>query len=268
MPDTVGSAATTTPTIAPASPPPAPKPPEAPPERAATSVSETRTETSAPDWRTAIDSVDPKELLKHSKIAGILGDLAQRRAREERQKWDAELRTREEDARLRALRDHDPAQYVEEEKRLEQERAQVTQSQAAIYKDFDDSLSEMYFQLPKKDQEELAGKSFGDGFAGRRAALREFATRLARAEATTELSEASARDRAKWEKEREAAIRKELLAELNGKEPTPDTGGGTSAPGALTAEEFERNRGDATWRRANKDRINTLLASMPVPKRR
>jgi len=270
MPDSgvAEKAATTTSTEAPVSPQPASPATEAPKENAATSASETRPETGAPDWRTAIDGVDPKELLKHPKIAGTLGDLAQRRAREERQKWESEMAQRVEDARLKALRDHDPAQYVEEEKRLESERQRLAESQAAVFRDFDDSLTEMFFALPKKDQEELAGKSFGEGLAGRKAALREFATRAAKAEAIAEMQDASAKDRAKWEKEREAAIRKELLAELNGKEPAPDTGGGTSTPGALTWDEFNRNKGDRTWIKSNKERVNQLLASTPVPKRR
>lgn len=264
MPDSavaenVGTTTSTPP--APTSPQPTTPATEAPKESAANTVSETPP---APDWRTAIDSVDVKELLKHPRIAGTLGDLAQRRTREERAKWEAEVSERVEKARLDALRDNDPAQYVEEVKRLEAERQKAADSQAALFKDFDETLNEMFTTLPKRDQEELAGKTFGEGFAGRKAALKEFATRIAKAEA----ADVSSKDRAKWEKEREAAIRKELLAELNGKEPAPDTGGGAPTPGALTWDEFNRNKNDRSWRLANRERVNQLVASTPVPKRR
>jgi hypothetical protein len=34
----------------------------------------------AADWKSAIDKIDPKELLRHPRIAGIVGDAAQKRA--------------------------------------------------------------------------------------------------------------------------------------------------------------------------------------------
>ena len=259
----------TTPVTETASSPPATPAPEktaseAPPETNAASPSpQTTTEPASPAWWTALDSVDPKELLKHPKVAGTLGDLAQRRATEERKKWEADRARAEEENRLRALRDNDPFKYVEEEKRIEAESQKQAATQAQVYGDIDGMLNEMYVRLPEADQKELAGKAFGEGIAGRKAALEEFSKRLARKEVT----DVTAKERAKWEKDAREAIRKEVLAEVNGKEPAPDTGGGQSAPGALTVEEFNRNRGDAQWRRDNRARIDTLLASMPVPTR-
>ncbi|MDE2096662.1 MAG: hypothetical protein KGL39_05390 [Patescibacteria group bacterium] len=251
--------ATQAPPSAPPSPPPASSAPEAPKSDAASSSATETTTPSSPSWQTAIDSVEVRELLKHPKIAGALGDLAQRRAQQERQKWDAE----QEQRRLRDLRDADPHQYVEEQKRIEEQTAKAQQAEAGFFSAFDTQLNDMYGRLSDTDKRELAGKNFGTGMESRLAALDEFSKRLARNDA----AEIAKKDRSTWEKQARESIRKEVLAEINREEPAPDTGGGQAPPGALTAEEFERNRGDATWRRANRERINTYLASAPVRRR-
>jgi hypothetical protein len=217
-----------------------------------------------------LEDADPRELAKHPKVAGLVGDLAQRQTKRETERLREQIRTEERERieleRIEALKDVDPYQGVEEEKKYratqrerkdaaEQETARSAGQQKLTEDLFltyaDNVLGKFATELPKEVRQTLvdAGKKYegnwGDGF-------HEWLTDVVNARVDFE--------RGNWEKDSHSAIEKDVLGRVNGRAPSPGLGGGTAPGGALTQQEWSGHRSDPAWRRANKERIDTALA--------
>lgn len=233
----------------------APAPTDAPTSDATASTDAAALETQGgADWRAVLDGVDPEELLKHPKIAGRLGDLAEKRARALREQVRREVEAEMEAQRLRKLRDEDPFAFAqadrEREQQLVQQARQAEQGTAVLARVQQDLASYVTEHFPKDVVEKLAGKTYpGDYGQGMAAYIRDLT------EATRAHQEEAQR------KALEPAIRKQVLAELNGDTSPEVAAGGTAAvsSGPVTQQEWNRNKSSRAWRMANRARINAGL---------
>lgn len=187
-------------------------------------VAEPKTYTS---WREALADADPDELLKDDRIAGRIGQVADKRAREiaAKQKADDDLRRqqeadRAEEARLRALRQDNPVAYASEMERRDATADAIKEEaarQARLASDVGKSLAEyVKANYTKETYESLAGKTYeGMTYAQ---GITAYIDELNKAE--------RASLRAQWEKDELPALRKKILTELNGGEPPIDASTG------------------------------------------
>lgn len=202
-------------------------------------------------WQKLTD-LDPEELLRrHPRLAGKVGEIADRLYR--RRLMEEERRRQEEERRR--LRDEDPFKYVEMEKQREEEQQRLAQIVAEIDSNV---LGRLFAEAPEPVQRKLSGKSYLHlpPYEARVAYLRD----LLEAWREHEMTERWAQERQRLSRELREAVRKELLGEIHGREPVPDTTGGAPAGGFITQEEWERHRHDPAWRRANRERINASIA--------
>lgn len=200
---------------------PTPDAPAATPEPQASAPStegKAEPEAKAPDWREVIRGVDPKELLSDPRIGGIVGS----RLEAERRRAIQEAEARQNDERLKALRREDPEAYVKEVEAQEQQRAQAGQVVSGIHA----RVLNLVATLPDEVKAPLSGKNYpGTYDEGVFAYTRDLMEAYAAHREKTAVAKAEQR----WDKEKREAIRKEILAEINGDEPSPDTTRG-SAP--------------------------------------
>jgi hypothetical protein len=212
--------------------------------------------------RELLDSTDSDRLLKQPKLSGLLGDLAERRARAKEVEIERKVTERQEQARLRTLRDEDPYAYAQEHKRKEDEAAQAESDGAAHQRtlvtwatDINNEIGALAQTLPREIVEKLSTKKY-EGTLGQ--GIRQYMSDIIDASKEAWTTEAHA----KFTKDILPTLRKEALAKVNGGvDDIPDTGSGASAAGALNHEEWQRNGKDRAWRTANKQRINDALAN-------
>lgn len=262
-------------TAPPAAPPSAPA---APPAAEAQPIPEpaAAVPTTAPtDWEAILDTVDEKDLFSHKKLAGKIGTLAERQAkkivdeaiardRAERAAAEQERLDQAEKARMAQLRDTDPVAFAEESRKREEAEAR----KSATYSELVAIAQAEYNDLPDDLKAKFSGKNYPAGSAGVRQFLKEARAEVAAFEAgqreqslRAEFDEKLEKEVAKRLKDERPAIRKEVLAELNGGRPAPDTGATASnGTGLLTQEEFDRNRKVPGWVRANMDRVTKAMA--------
>jgi hypothetical protein len=175
-------------------------------------------------WFDAVrDAKDPTEALrllaknlprdqfeKDDVVSGLIGQIGDRRAREllARQERDAQ-----EKAKLDAAASGDL--YTLGEMTQRELQSQLASQQAAqAAGPFMDGVVAFQKNLPEAIQKEVAGKAFGVG--------------KGYAEGVAEYMEAVSEARVKLElQKRESALRKSLMAELNGDEPVPERDSGT-----------------------------------------
>jgi hypothetical protein len=226
---------------APQTPPPArgrqgraraPEPVQAPPEPPAAPsdvepAAESATdEAEQPDqsWFEAVrDAKDPTEALrllaknlprdqfeKDDVVSGLIGQIGDRRARDLLAKQE---RDAAEQRKLEAAASGDL--YTLGEMTQRELQSQLASQQAAqAAGPFMDGVVAFQKNLPEAIQKEVAGKSFGVG--------------KGYAEGVAEYMEAVSEARVKLElQKRESALRKSLMAELNGDEPVPERDSGT-----------------------------------------
>jgi hypothetical protein len=221
---------------------------EAPTESAAPAGAPTQPE----DIWQKLAELDPDELLRrHPRLAGKVGEIADRLYR--RRLMEEERRRQEEEKRR--LREEDPFRYVELEKQQEEEQQRLAQLVAEIDTNV---LGRLFAEAPEPVQRKLSGKSYLHlpPYEARVAYLKD----LLDAWREHEMTERLTQERQRLSRELREALRKELLGELNGREPAPDTTGGAPAGGFITQEEWDRHRHDPAWRRANRERINASIA--------
>ncbi len=202
-------------------------------------------------WQKLAD-LDPDELLRrHPRLAGKVGEIADRLYR--RRLMEEERRRQEEEKRR--LREEDPFKYVEMEKQQEEEQQRLARLVAEIDTNV---LYRLFAEAPEPVQKALAGKSYAhlSPYEARVAYLRDLFTAWQEHALTERLSQ----EKQRLARELREALRKEVLSEVNGREPPPDVGGGNTVSGLITQEEWERHRHDPAWRRANRQRINESLA--------
>jgi len=224
-------------------------------------VTEPKTYTS---WREALADAPPDELLQDDRIAGRIGQVADKRAREiaAKQKADDDLRRqqdadRAEEARLRALRQDNPVAYASEMERRDATADAIKEEaarQARMASDVGQSLAEyVKANYSKETYESLAGKTYEGTYAQ---GITAYIDELNKAERSAL--------RAQWEKDELPKLRKVLLTELNGGEPPIDasTGDRKASPkfnsnleastalmdGKITIQDYTRLANQNGWR--------------------
>lgn len=182
-------------------------------------------------WQDALADADPEELLKDDRIAGRIGQVADKRAREiaAEQKRSDDLRKqqdadRAETQRLRELRSDNPVAYANEMERRDASTDAIREEagrQARMAGDITGALGKYVTEnYPKAVVEALAGKTYEGSYADGVAAY------------YADLDKANhAHLRAKWEADERPALRKQILAELNGGEPSIDSSQGEPRSG-------------------------------------
>lgn len=215
-------------------------------------------------WQDALKDADPDELLKHDAIAGRIGQVADKRAREltAQQKLADDTRKqadddRAEELRLRNLRQANPVAYANEMDRKDNVHDALVEEasrQARLAADVTGELeSYVKANFSKETYESLAGKSYEGTYAQ---GVTAYIAELTKAERTNL--------RAQWEKDELPALRKKILSELNGGEPSIDaSAGGTRAgkkfnsnyeasvalqDGTITIQEYTRQAYQNGWR--------------------
>lgn len=175
----------------------------------------------------ALADADPDELLRDPRIEGRIGQVADKRARDlaRQQRADAEAE------RLRTLRKTDPLGYVNEVDRQESEADQAverTRSEQQLAERMLAPLNDhLQKTLPKEALSQLAGKQYSGSTHGE--ALMAYVDDIVSVRLEHEVSAA----RKKWEAEDRPALRKQVLAELNGGEdasPEPVSNGAVRGP--------------------------------------
>lgn len=191
-------------------------------------VAEPKTYTS---WQDALKDADPEELLRNDVIAGRVGQVADKLARKletERKAADDHNRQlaadRTEELRLRELRSDNPIAYSAEMERRDATADAIrdeTARQIRIQSDINGKLANYVTStFPKEVVDSLAGKTYEGSHAdGVVAYIAEI----------TKASEAA--QRARWEKDERPALRKQILTELNGGEPSIDSSSGGARAG-------------------------------------
>lgn len=201
------------------------------------------TPTAPPDWlaqaRAADDPVEafkilsknlPRDVLERDEvISGLVGSRADLRAKEllRQQERDALERQKRE-----AAQSNDLYTLGELTQREINERAALEQQTASG--SFMDGVVLFQSQLPEEIQRKVAGQTFGAG-KGQAAGVAEYLQFIS--EERIKLKEAELE---KEFRNRESALRKSVLTEVNGDEPVPERDGGT--PGRVrevTDEQIE-----------------------------
>ncbi|MDQ1307677.1 MAG: hypothetical protein QG671_3510 [Actinomycetota bacterium] len=230
-----------------------------------TATAPTQSPTPDVDYWKWFETVDPEEALRRSRrLAGKVGELADRQARERQARWEAEREAREKEAELKRLRDEDPFKYVERQKEIEAEQEQAKKAVETSMSAADNLLMAMWNRLPPEVQTTLANKRYeGDAATSRLAFIDDVVEQLSERKAT----ERNKKEKAAWEaeqkqllakREREVAeaARKEALGSVNGSEPTPDVGGGQPLNSLISQDEFDQNRRNPRWVSEHIDKIN------------
>jgi hypothetical protein len=178
----------------------------------------------APDWRSAWSSAAspeeafallaknlPSEILeKDERLSGFIGSRSDQRARDliRQQQREADERAKREAAANNDL-------YTLGELTQREYQQQDAQRQTADqYTPLMDVIARFQATLPEQIQRDVAGKNFGEGKTWNEGAL-EYLAYLVDQSTKLRLSE------------RESALRKSILSEVNGSEPVPEREGGT-----------------------------------------
>ena len=182
-------------------------------------------------WQDALKDADPEELLKLDAIAGRIGQVADKRARElaAQQKLADDTRRqaeadRAEETRLRNLRSENPVAYGTEMERRDASTDAIREEarrQSAMGADITGELEKyVAANYTKEVYEALANKSYSGTYAQ---GVTAYIDELNKAE--------RASLRAQWEKDELPALRKKILTELNGGEAPIDASAGGSRAG-------------------------------------
>lgn len=186
------------------------------------------------DWKAQVDGLDKQELLRHNRVAGIVGDEAQKLAVKmlsaEREKIRTELETERAEREKQELLERDPYEFRErvrteaEQNKIAAERQGLTDSaRAAALQEYDDNIMYSLFgEQPETVQQALSGKHYeGDDTAARQGYIRD----LIQTRVGHELVVA----RKRWEQDALPALRKQIAAEESGESvpvATRNTSGG------------------------------------------
>lgn len=204
-------------------------------EQAAPEVGEAEGSTSPaegepPEWFAQVrDAKDPSEALrllaknlpsdqlsKDEVLSGLIGQMGERRAR---QLIDQHERERQEQAKRDAASRGDLYSLGEltQAEILDRARAEAAQQASAP---FMDGVTLFQKDLPEEIQRQVAGRTFGAG-KGHAEGVKEYLAFIT--------EEAIKLGVAKELRQRESALRKSVISELNGEEPVPERENGTPA---------------------------------------
>lgn len=200
------------------------------------------------DWRELLNEVDPKELRKHPKFAGILGGELQRAMAQK----EAELALQEAQRKENELLAQDDGPYAKHVK--EQREAQT--HEAAAWGEFDALANERVSSLPDDLKERIAGKFYpGTPGAARRAFLNELID-LEKEAVKRELSPSAMKKAAD---EAFEAGKKVAAGEAAQSGRVPSLGRGQAEAPELDQGEWNANRKNPDWRRNNRERIQAAV---------
>lgn len=190
-----------------------------------------------------LKGLKPDEVVKlHPGMDGKVGELADRLFRtktpELQQLWQKQQEAAREEAELARLKETDPLRWAEkmaerEDRRKAQEGQQRLAAQVrdsiigeaqAVVERFAQSLPAPVLAEVAQKQARYQGQPWHQGF---QAWLGDLVESL------------RAYDRSQWEREARPAIRKEVLAEINGGKPVPELEGGRPIPGARVITDAE-----------------------------
>lgn len=216
----------------------------------AADASATPARPSVKEYLASLTPEERREALSTDWVAGHVGDLANRQARKIISDGSAAQRAE----RLETLRRVDPIAYADEMGKIgDEHKAKLAemQQQNEWAGHTTTALVEVFKEkLPPEVLDQFRGKSWdGEYHQGVASAVADM---IDAAKAQWEIQ-----FRAKYEKEDRPALRKQILAELNGTEPTPEPSRGTERrtrpgnlaeaeawflEGRITATEFKKYR--------------------------
>lgn len=210
-------------------------------------------------------------------VARMTQSRADRLVYQERLKWEKEQKAAVDAEAWRKARDEELAadEYELGKKRKEELQREITiepyreqflkqghqLGYQAAYAELAGALEQnpLWKNLPEAERADLIRAN--PDLPGLITAL---AGRQAQQEAET-LAERKAQARLEKELAKfQTAASREERAEARGREPSPSVGTGVAVAGAMTQEEWDRNRGDPAWRRANLPRLQEAVASRRV----
>ena len=217
----------------------------------------------APDWRTLINDVDPTELRKHPRFAGIVGSEIDRALKKREAEMSAETRRKleaeQDDEIARLLEENDETlttRYPKARERLQSLREARSQSQ--IQQQLNEARNEVarlvgqgYTSLP-----EWAEVANSDDYASMIASLQTLPPEqqvLTFTQKATQLLAArmTAKQFAKWQKDELAkvreVIRQEEAAKLLSNTPSPDTKRASGLPPKLDISRMSDKEFEDYW---------------------
>jgi len=269
------------PKLAPAAEPPAAEPPATAATEPAASDAPTGAEAEAPEipeWKAKLDAGDAdllKDLLRHPKIAGHVGTLADRLAQQKRDADAAAAKAALLDEAAQADPDNPLSQERLSQRQAELQAAQQAQTRIAAFSAAQEGVQEFVTSLPADVKAEIAklapeGKAYGEP-GDLKSALNAYMADVVAGAVAAEVAKA----KAAWEKDTLPGLRKEIQAELLGKEPSPDLGVGSTAAGGaggLTPEKYanmtpQEARALAATP-AGKAQIDALFSQLMDPRKR
>lgn len=221
-----------------------------------------------------LEEHDPDEVLQKApkfkrRYEGRIGSEADRLA----QKRQAEDEARRQRQELRQQLDDSPLDAVETiRKQLDEEDriAADAQQRLGAWAELDVHLNALFAALPPEAQAPLRGKPYyGPPAQARAEYLKDLMEALSEHKSTARVKEVQKEfDRkmadavAKARREAREAGALDVLGDANAQD-SPDTGGGTAAPGALTDTEFQAHKHDREWIRAQEKngRMGPYLAT-------
>ena len=161
-------------------------------------------------------NLSPEQLSKNERIAGLLGELANRRARAILEQQDRDARERQKREALANADFYGLGQLTAPEIRQQVEQAQAGEQFAP----FMQAVAAFQSSFDPEVQQQVQGKTYGAG----KSAQEGFVEYL------KALTEAEVNHRTEKElKRREPAMRKAFLSEANGAQPVPELDGGRAA---------------------------------------
>ena len=187
-------------------------------------------EAEAPDWRTADSDEEAFRLLakklpsdvlaKDETLSGYIGSRADIRARDilRQQQRDAD------EARKREAAANNDLYTLGEITQREYQQQLQQGDQAAQLQPLMEVITRFQQTLPESVQRDVAGKAFGEGRPWGEG-LQEYLSYLVDSATKLRLSE------------RESALRKSILSEINGTEPVPEREGGTPSRVRVVTDE-------------------------------
>jgi hypothetical protein len=216
-----------------AAPTPPPETVEASPQTGDDNVTTEGVE-AAPDWREAwskaatpeeafsllAKNISPDVLSKDETLSGFIGSRADKRARDLLRQQEQEAVERQ---KREAAANNDLYSLGELTAREYQQQA-LSNAQADPYQPMMDVINRVQQSLPENVQRDIAGKTYGEGKPWNEG-LQEYLSSLIDSATKHRLSE------------RESALRKSILSEINGSEPVPEREGGTPSRVRVVTDE-------------------------------
>ena len=232
-------------------------------------------EPSSFDLNDVLGKLSPKdkaELRKHPLIAGIAGDIGQRRAQELFNTWKAQQDREREEREAEQLLENDPDTFIERERQRRQQRQQeqgvqqqIVQAQSTWQNGALGAIKRFQDELPEEVQAVVSGKRYAENGTfddGLYEYIKDVSDNFVKHQVKTLEASVEKKLRPKLERELREKILEEIREEQNASEPSPGTNGtgrpaGTGA--VIDQKVWDANRHNRQWRLEHKAQINEAL---------